>query len=579
MNIDSKISEISQKIPAMINICQHEEVCNLYSILSYLYRTKGQWDRCTEVLKNAISYAEQYNLNEPLGLLWVSLGAILIEKGDMTEAVNYLKNSIQKLTTNSTKSASAYGNLGKAYLYMGKWELAKKYVKLAISEGEKNNSNSNLMSSYTTLARIESERGCFDNADGHFQKAMDFEKEIVPYSGTTSENSPNYQEQSVRDQVHICELRLAQSNHKRYQGLLDEAIHFAEQAIEVAEKIQYDFGINEGKLLLAKCYIASGNNQLANDHIPEEEKLQSKSQKAEFMLEKAIIAAREMNYSVANDFFSRSIDQYENLGHKYDKEIAVIRRSIYLSQNSNYNSQYDYSFDIMAAFQKIRDIGIVSENYELIEELQNYIRTNLYKANESLIELMEANYLNAQQISEEECRQQLQITLEEQNKLLLLSNSMRKDERISSALIDFAPNNDQKTECKLLLNEIKYLIDTCDGYFESAKNHTALFQNKIAEYNKNTDDKNNILLQILQSVFSGVGITDVFLSIISACSVAIVDNVLLFLLISCIAWSGLPIAVLFLIEKNNKRYIFCIIDIILVFVSMIWLFCLVTHVI
>ena len=48
-----------------------------------------------------------------------------------------------------------------------------------------------------------------------------------------------------------------------------------------------------------------------------------KSQKAEFMLEKAIIAAREMNYSVANDFFSRSIDQYENLGHKYDKEIDI----------------------------------------------------------------------------------------------------------------------------------------------------------------------------------------------------------------------------------------------------------------
>lgn len=579
MDFENNVNKISNEIVTAKDTCQHEKVCNLYNALSYLYRTKGLWDRCIEVLNNAISYAKEHNLNQHLGLLWVSLGAMLIEKGEMTEAVKHLKNSIHKLETNPTKSASAYGNLGKAYLYMGKWDLAKEYIKLAIAKGESISSSSNLMSSHTTLARIESERGCFDIADGFFKQAIDFEKQLVPYSGTPSGQSPDYQEQPVRDQVHICELRLAQSNHKRCQGLIDEAISYARQAIEVAEKIDYDFGINEGNLLLTKCYLASGNNKLAENHIPESEKLQSGSQKAEFLLEKAIILSREKDYSNADECFSQSILMYEKLGHKYDKEIAIIRKSIYLSKSIEFNTQYDYSSDIMTAFQKIRKIGIVSENYELIEELKNYVRVGLERTNNSLTELMEVNYLGTQHISEDNCRNQLQITLEEQNKLLLLIGNMRKYERISAVLIDFAPNDDQKAECNLLLNEVEYLIDICDGFFKSTRNYTTLFQNKIAEYNKKTDDKNNVLLQILQSVFSGIGITEVFISILTACAIAVGKKVLLFLLVSCVAWSGLPIAVLFLIEKNNKRYIFCTIDILLIIVSMVWLFFLVTHVI
>ena len=132
MDFENRINKISNEIVVAKDTCQHEKVCNLYNTVSYLYRTKGQWDRCIEVLNNAISYAEEHNLNEPLGLLWVSLGAILIEKGEMNEAINYLKNSIQKLETNPTKSASAYGNLGKAYLYIGRWDLAKKYIEKAI---------------------------------------------------------------------------------------------------------------------------------------------------------------------------------------------------------------------------------------------------------------------------------------------------------------------------------------------------------------------------------------------------------------------------------------------------------------
>ncbi len=579
MDFENRINKISNEIVVAKDTCQHEKVCNLYNTVSYLYRTKGQWDRCIEVLNNAISYAEEHNLNEPLGLLWVSLGAILIEKGEMNEAINYLKNSIQKLETNPTKSASAYGNLGKAYLYIGRWDLAKKYIEKAIAKGESINSSSNLMSSHTTLARIESERGSFDDADGFFKQAIDFENQLVPYLGTPAGQLPDYQEQPVRDQVHICELRLAQSNHKRYQGLYDEAISYATQAIDVAKKIDYDFGINEGNLLLAKCYLARGNHNLADNYIPESEKLQSGSQKAEFLLEKAIILARDKKFSDAKDCFSQSILMYGNLGHKYDKEIAIIRKCIYLSKSIDFDTNYDYSSDIMTAFHKIREIGIVSENYELIEELQNYVRVGLEKTNNTLTELMEVNYLSAQQISEEDCRNQLQITLEEQNNLLLLIGNMRKYERISAVLIDFAPNDSQKAECNLLLNEVEYLIDICDGFFKSTRNYTTLFQNKIAEYNKKTDDKNNILLQILQSVFSGIGITEVFISILTACAITVGKKVLLFLLISCFAWSGLPIAVLFLIEKNNKRYIFCIIDILLIVVSMIWLLFLVTHVI
>ena len=571
MDFEKRIKELNEEIVNAKAISRYEEVIKLYNAVSYIYRTRGEWTRCEETLKNAIAYAQKYGLSESLGILWSSLGAIYIEMGKLALAENYLNKALQNLDGNHTKLASTYGNLGKSYLFKGKWDSAIDNINKAIIEGNSgDNSDSNLMSSNTTLARIESERGIFDNAETYFQNA---EKHAGRLKFTIESSSPeiDYQEQPVRDIVHYCELLLARSNFMRYQGLIEEAIEYAHMAINFADSIDYYLGLNEAKLALVKCNLAQNDIQAAKSNLPSKAKVISPSQAAGILMEEAILfslmAEKEGSSQLAKeakDLFSDSICRFNNLGHIYDEHVAIVNKGMFLTRIDHATN---YALEIKSALQEIRNMGIVSESIELVQEIEHYLRCKLREFDDCLTKAITKEFDSSIQATDKEYQKALLEALGVQNKLLKIGSDLNIIERISSLLVALAPNDDLQEEYELLNEQILCEIDICNNNYKLSKNQAVIYENKLRESKQRVDDKNNLLLQILQSVFSGIGISNIFISIINSFNIEFSKLILLLLCETCIAWALLPLSVFFLANKENRHLKFCLFNVILVLIS------------
>lgn len=582
MKLQMELEEYEALLVAKSAAKDYEGEVLLLNSISYVHRTMGKWDQSLECLKEALTKAKKYS-DLATGNVLCSLGALYIEKGEIQTAITYLNDSLEYIekSNSPSKVASAYGNLGKANFYLGRWDAAIKYVKTALELAKKASLNSNIMISYTCLGKIESERGNFEEARKYFALADNFETEIYKtvekkIVGNTIEykryeGGSDSKEQVIRDIVHICELKIAEANFFRYQNRIDEAIEKANQAKEMAQKISYSYGEIDALLELSKCYIHSQvdvekQKVIVEEAIEKSKKLGSKSQEAEAELQFAIFYANDGTRDKSKNSFNKCIEIFYSIGNSYSGYVANIYKGIFLFNDDLNKSD---AISIMTSMYKIRELGKKAESIELIQYMHRYIAATSECVEKDIIEIL--NNSSEEYETNSLTETQVEISLKEnlilQSKMLDLLSYLRILERSCALTQNLSSNTELKDKSQLLKDSVVYLIRVAESLNKTFGNQALIFENKIKEYRKEVETKQNILLQIMQATLSGVGVTGIFTTILGSSINSFNFIHLIILAITFVSWGILPISIYCLTGKKRNKYILFVLNIIFIILS------------
>jgi len=97
----------------------------------------GEWDRCEQTYRNALSLANKLQNTSLLGAANNSLGQVLVLKGDYEEALTFLQRAEQLFASLDTVKgiAQVKGNLGNLYFRQGDYDRARTYFQDSINMG------------------------------------------------------------------------------------------------------------------------------------------------------------------------------------------------------------------------------------------------------------------------------------------------------------------------------------------------------------------------------------------------------------------------------------------------------------
>ncbi len=577
MKILMELEEYEALLVAKTTAKDYEGAILLLNSISYIHRTMGKWEQSLECLLDALSMAKKHS-KLATGNILCSLGALYIEKGEIQKAITYLKDSLDYMEKieKCSKLASAYGNLGKANLFLGCWDEAIHFVKKALEIAMEEKLDSNIMSSYTCLGKIESERGNFDEARKYFSLADEVERKIYEAIEATSNHHIEYKrnkdgsdtkEQIIRDIVHICELNIAESIFLRYQCKFEEASEKADRAKEIAHQISYSYGEMDASLELAKIH--------ANTHasleiqkrdiegvIKNARSLGAKAQEAEAKLQYASILVSEGSLCKSREIFEQSIKLFEDIGNLYSVYVAKIYKGVFLFDGVLNKRD---AISIMTGMQKIRELGKAAENIELIEKIQKYIILTSECVEKKIVEILDVTHNeNINLLTENESKIVLNKKYILQSKILDVVSFLRILERSCTLVYNLSPNKGLKEKSQLLKDATIYLIRVAESLNETYCNQASIYESKLREYRQEVESKQNILLQILQATLAGVGVTGIFTTILSS-SIEGFQYIHLFVLaLTFISWGMLPVMIYFGFSQTKckrKKFLALVFDI------------------
>ena len=177
------LSEILDAVNILdtIQISPRDKMSTL-NILSTVYRGYGDNQKSLDVILDVIKFSENYPLTKEVARYHYNAGNSFAQLGDRESAEKYFlkAQAIAKKVNDKRFEIIMTSVLGDHYKNLGKYELAKTYIKNSIDYYAANNEERNLGSSYRILGDIESLQ------NNHLDAIPLYEQAIVIFNRTNN---------------------------------------------------------------------------------------------------------------------------------------------------------------------------------------------------------------------------------------------------------------------------------------------------------------------------------------------------------------------------------------------------------
>ncbi|MFH1119422.1 MAG: tetratricopeptide repeat protein [Bacteroidota bacterium] len=221
-----------------------EAIC--YNNLGNVYRKTGDFAKAMESYQKAVEVFKKLNEETAISDCLNNIGNLYLDNGDPFRALGYYRQSLKyaEQSKDEYRLIIRYKNLAGAYTELKDFENAGLYLQDALKLAEKSGDKSFLGSCNMLFGKLHSVKNDHIVATAFFRKSVNLYAEI----GARHEQGEA-----------LVELSVALLN----QDQVNEAIDYAEEAIQIAESTGSLKGRLDASLCLAQCYEKAGNSDKA----------------------------------------------------------------------------------------------------------------------------------------------------------------------------------------------------------------------------------------------------------------------------------------------------------------------------
>ena len=541
----------------------YEKQALLFNYISAIHRLMGNWNQSYKCQQEGLRLAR----SSPLAtcVAFCNLGALCVEMSKFSEAEQFLSESldIAKQLKNPLRVASAEGNLGKMFLYRGMWDKASIHYMNALHEGEKVNSIRHQMCSFTSLGKMEFDRGNYGESKKYFDKANKFAeilknelKELETADDHSSvertplDNGSNTLEETIKQYRDIFVLELAEIRLTRYQGrlTLNDIQDTISSTLQTAQRLNYKYGEIEVLLERSRCHqnMKKWENAL-NDALAAIELAKgigAKRLEAFAQLELGIVYSNiPKEYANANNQFSRSKEIFKTAGDIYNYHKVSLYNGL-LSMKQTISKEA--GMHILEALQGIsytkvyESIDVLTDIFELFENLHPH----LDKAINEVLNKTDVRFLKMD--DEKQCSKNLIGSLQSHYILLNWKSIVQIIARCTKLLDDLCPTDSYvnfKDKIRNLNDSIKYMIDSLESIDKIVQSVAVIYENEMLQAQQKREKQQSVMFQIIQSSLSSLGATSIYNSLLLSNGNKLNINHLIYIAITLVAWALLPVCI------------------------------------
>ena len=275
------------------------------------------------------------------------------------KGLNYIHEAIE--ISKEINYGNGYGfsltALGAYFLRQGENDSALVYTLKAIEQFESTNENQNIFAAFNNLALIYKNSGQFDEAISTYKTMLE-KLEGRPLS-------PSF----VIVYFNIASIYEAQQNWIDYETWITKVI-------DTAEQLNFQMGIIEGKLGLAKLYLQKAEYQrslqLATDvakTIANTKGMAQTEARAQTIIGDVYYAQENPNEAI--NAYQKSIDIYEFINSPFYASELYLKVSKILAEQNRFEKALEYRI----TYHQVKDSLFSEEKVQLIEELQTKYET------------------------------------------------------------------------------------------------------------------------------------------------------------------------------------------------------------
>jgi len=151
-----------------------------YNNIGAIYQAKGELDKALEFSFKALEILKKNNEQVKMAVTYSNIGQIYQAKGELDKALEFSFNALEILKKNNeqVKMAVTYSNIGQIYQAKGDLDKALEFIFKALEIFKNNNDRVKMALSYGYIGNIYKAKGENKNAEKHFKRTEEIEKEI-----------------------------------------------------------------------------------------------------------------------------------------------------------------------------------------------------------------------------------------------------------------------------------------------------------------------------------------------------------------------------------------------------------------
>lgn len=148
------------------------------NIVGSSYWVVGDYEPALKYYHASALVAEEADDRVALAQAYHNMGEVYKKLGDYTQAIEFIRMSMQWEKVDDPIHDLALYNIGEAYIYLGRYDSASHYFDRALSMALKSNNTRTIAYAYTGLGRVKSNQGDQYQALAYFTKAEKIWKEL-----------------------------------------------------------------------------------------------------------------------------------------------------------------------------------------------------------------------------------------------------------------------------------------------------------------------------------------------------------------------------------------------------------------
>lgn len=302
-NFDESLDYYNQGLAIWEEIKNKKGIANVLNNKGIVYRQKGEFDKAINVFKKSLKIREELKDKRWIGSSYNGIGNTYRDKGDYKNSINYFMKflKITEEIKDKKGEAIASNNIGLVYKSLKFWDEAIKYFETALEINKEINNKLELSNNFSNLGDVYQNKKDFEKAELYLKKALSIRKEINDKSGIVEsynslglvylENKNfsdakeffkmsynlgvtiDYKPAVATSRNGTAQIYLSQGDSALAAGSIANAkknynlaILYAEEALNIAKKLEINPEIQKASKTLFETYKAKNNSSKALEY-------------------------------------------------------------------------------------------------------------------------------------------------------------------------------------------------------------------------------------------------------------------------------------------------------------------------
>ena len=178
-------SDSDQQLKLLTDFIRDEsEQPDTYARLGRLMLKMGEYSKAEEIFRIALETSSSYQLSD-IAVFYHQLGHVMIQKGDLTTALTYIKKGFElqekNLPSNHPSLAIPYQNMGLLQHLIGDFPTSLLYYEKSLEiQDHFSHNHLDLMKTYNAVALLYQSMGNYTTAQSYYEKVFEIQQKRLP---------------------------------------------------------------------------------------------------------------------------------------------------------------------------------------------------------------------------------------------------------------------------------------------------------------------------------------------------------------------------------------------------------------